>query len=403
MNKLEPIGNIDFNKKIHIYGAGIAGLLFGYYLKKRNADFVIYEKSDKPGGKIQTIETEYGIAETAANALYTNDDVLELLRELNLNPISQNGKLKKVVWRNGSPMSPPISFLELIKILFKSLKKIKLSKDYNEYSAKEFFIPMVGTHLVDNLMSAVYRGIYSIEADEIHAASLYPTPRPGERYLFFFIRAMKERRKGSKSKPMSVSFKTGMKEFTQSLAEQLKDNIQFNAIENLKENSVICTESFAAKNLINDQEIKNQLDLIQYTNISTVTNFYSSEIEFLKKSFGILFPSTSGFNIMGILSNNEIFPGRSIKDNTHSYTFITQDPNRVDYELKEIYSKNIEKIHSVYTPWEKAIPKYNKHRYLAVEAIKEKLSDQKNLMFFGNYTNGISIREMISFVQNYTA
>lgn len=402
LNKLEPIGRVDLNKKIHIYGAGIAGLLIGFYLKKAGRDFIIYEKDSCVGGKIKTHQCHNGIAEAAANAIYTNEDVEQLIEELGLKPIYATEKLKKVVYRKQRPMSPPLSVIEIIKLIFSSLKKIKLTKPFSEYTSKQFFAPMLGETLVDEVMSAVYRGIYSIEADEVHAASLYPHPKTGERYLFYFIRAMKERRRGSKAKPKSVSFKGGMIDFIKALEENLKDNIKLNTNEILKDNAIICTESFQAKELIGSKvpELAKELSHIEYTNIETTTLFSKAQIPFLKKSFGVLFPSKSKSLIMGILANNNIFPGRSVKESIHSYTFITQPQASIQDEFTKLGHK-IEIEEHNRTKWKKAIPKYNATRYKVVSKALELLKPYNDLMIFGNYTNGVSIREMLSFAKNF--
>ena len=40
--------------KVAIIGAGLTGLTTAFYLKKEGIDFRIFEKSEKPGGVIQT-------------------------------------------------------------------------------------------------------------------------------------------------------------------------------------------------------------------------------------------------------------------------------------------------------------------------------------------------------------
>jgi protoporphyrinogen/coproporphyrinogen III oxidase len=403
LNKIESIGSIDFNKKIHIYGAGMAGLLIGYYLKKAGREFVIFENSEKAGGKIQTINTDYGIAETAANAIYANDDVLELITNLKLVPVIAKKKLKKIIYRNKKAMSPPLTLAERIKILFSSFKKVKLTKPFQDYTLKEFFTPMLGENIVDNVLSAVYRGIYSIEANELHAASLYPLPKMNERYLFYFIRIMKERKRGSKSKSESISFKNGMNEFTQALVHELEDNLQFNKNVVLQKNSIVCTETYNASKLLkeNYNSISTKLDRITYTKIDTTTIFTNEEFPTLRNGFGILFPSASKMMIMGILSNNNIFPGRSLNENTYSYTFITQKDADIPSELKQLNMTNKVEFHYK-TAWDRAIPKYDITRYQMVQEIQNQLRDQSSLMLFGNYSNGISIREMISFAKSFS-
>jgi protoporphyrinogen oxidase len=58
---LKLSSHLDLTKTVHIYGAGIAGLLMAYQLKKKAIPFKIYESEKRVGGKIQTRITEFGL------------------------------------------------------------------------------------------------------------------------------------------------------------------------------------------------------------------------------------------------------------------------------------------------------------------------------------------------------
>ncbi|MGK0368049.1 MAG: oxygen-dependent protoporphyrinogen oxidase [Thermoproteota archaeon] len=405
MNNLNPIGSIDCSKKIHIYGAGIAGLFVGHQLKKLDKDFIIYEKSAVAGGKIQTKTTPHGIAETAANAIFTNDDVLELLKELKLNLIYSDASLRKVIFRNGAPQSPPVTIAEIIVNSPKVFKKVPL-EHFNSLTMKEFFLPLAGEKIIDEVISAAFRGIYSTGAEEIHMASLFPQPIKGERYFQYFKRIIKDKKKYSSQKAKSVSFKNGMKELTLALSEELKDNIEYNSDVSIKENSIICTEAYNAKAFFpKESKLFKALENIEYTNIASTTVFMNQEIPFMRNAFGILFPKDAGFKTMGILSNNNIFPGRSVNESIYSYTFITENSKSLDkLIMNDLNHFNIDLNcwqNHLSTSWSKAIPKYNYKRFEAINTIKSEINNFPNVMLFGNYTNGISIREMASFSKRF--
>src|SRR6187549_1165082 len=101
------IGKINPKEKnVAIWGAGFSGLVLGYYLKDQGYKITIYEKSNKVGGKIQTKKTSAGLVEKGANALYLNNDGLELLKDLKLEPIPATKKLKRLILLNGKPRRP---------------------------------------------------------------------------------------------------------------------------------------------------------------------------------------------------------------------------------------------------------------------------------------------------------
>ena len=102
------IGSIDLYKgPVNIYGGGICGLLFAHYLKKNSIDFVLHEKSSRLGGKISSTQTEYGLVESAANAIYSSEDLLELLDDLKLKPLRATTNLKRYIFRKGKERSFP--------------------------------------------------------------------------------------------------------------------------------------------------------------------------------------------------------------------------------------------------------------------------------------------------------
>ena len=95
MNRI--IGKINPDQRhVTIWGAGFSGLVLGYFLKDQGYTVTIYEKSNRIGGKIQTKKTGAGLAEKGAHALYLNQDGLELIKELKLEPIPAAKKLREL-------------------------------------------------------------------------------------------------------------------------------------------------------------------------------------------------------------------------------------------------------------------------------------------------------------------
>ena len=136
-----PIGNIQNPKKpINIVGGGFSGLVMAYFLQKEGFKFTLFE-NESLGGKLQTIKTEYGLVEYAANAIYSNHDVDELIKDLNLNPVYAKSKLKKWLWR-GLPSSP-LTFFQIVKILPKVFSKIP-NRNFRDLSIYDFFSPLLG-------------------------------------------------------------------------------------------------------------------------------------------------------------------------------------------------------------------------------------------------------------------
>jgi protoporphyrinogen oxidase len=398
------IGNFDHSKPTRIYGAGISGLLIGYFLKQNgHQNFTIYEKESRLGGKIHTLNKENGLVESAANAIYTNDDVHQLLNELSIKFIKANPKLKRKVYRKGRVYSPPFKFIELLKIFFNLFKKCPpLDSKTTIY---DFFLPWMGKDFVDEVLSSALSGVYATTAENLHFLSIFKVQKP-TRY-FHFMKQMKAKRKSQKNKMESISFQNGMSDFVDALEKKLESHI-------LKEtkgefdpnyNNIICTDAFNAAILIEDHypQISHHLKKINYQKVTTTTFHTRDQIEDLQQSFGILISKNEKKHIMGILNNTAIFNRK--KNEHYSYTIISKSIalNEADIldELSSLGIK-IKDSHTTQIKWERAIPLYDHSRAQSILQLRVLLLDKSvPLCLFGNYVDGISIREMVSHAKDF--
>lgn len=409
-----PIGQIDKSQKeITIIGAGISGLLMGYYLKQGGFQVSIYEKESYAGGKINTIDTQFGPAETAANAVYTNDDVLSLMQELNLKYSIAPHNLKKYVWRNGKGKTPPFTIFELIRMIFGAFKKIDKT-NLSKKTVYDFFSPMMGKFFAGEVMSAALGGIYAEPTTKIHFQSLFKHPFKANRYFGFFKELMVLRKARSKTKAQSISFEGGMKTFVDALRLNLKNDLYLgHQHSKISGNTIICTDATNASDILQAYapKISNLLSKVNYNSMFTSTVFTSKPINFLENGFGVVIPPGERFKNLGILHNTAIFPKRVKEEGHYSYTFMTKAESDIENiivtELDKIteigFSKNI--ILRETTQWKRAIPIYDLNRFETILQIRSEMNNQESgLVLFGNYIDGISIREMVSmaklFAQN---
>ena len=70
-------------KKVAIIGAGLTGLTVAFYLKKKGVNFQVFEKSDKIGGVIQTVEKDGFIYENGpSTGVLGHPEAADLIEEL---------------------------------------------------------------------------------------------------------------------------------------------------------------------------------------------------------------------------------------------------------------------------------------------------------------------------------
>lgn len=410
-----PVGTLGPSKTVHIVGAGVSGLLMGYYLKKAGFQVSIFE-AGRVGGKISTTLTPQGIAESAANAIYTNQDVDELLTELGLKPLSSRDKLKKKIWRAGKARSFPLLLREAPRVIFGLFKRPP--KNLEGLSVHDFFAPMLGAKTAYETLSAVLGGIYASNAKELLFKSVFKTNVKAKTY-FGFLKALAKERKASGHKPRSVSFPGGMAEFIEALRKSLADNIALEKKTGLDEsvNTVICADASDAATLLESQssqvlsKLASELKKVPYRSLSTGTYFFKKTAKELEDSFGILIAPDSGFSCLGILHNSAVFAGRTNSEVLRSYTFISRDgcpeEDKVFADLSKLEGSGFgpeDLASSQVTEWERGIPVYGEQRRQAVMKIRSLMMGKgSGLVLFGNYVDGISIREMVTAAKNFAA
>jgi oxygen-dependent protoporphyrinogen oxidase len=400
---------IPDEKHVHIWGAGFSGLTLAYYLKDHGFKVTIYEKSHRTGGKIQTLKTRKGLVEKAANALFLNQDGLDLLKQLKLEPIEATKKIRRLIYLNNWPRTP-FQLRVILKVLFYGFRKPPLITD--GLNVADFFKPLLGQENINQILSPIFGGIYATPCDELHFKSVFPQVQSSARFesywafIKFLINDLKARPKAEMSG--SVSFDGGMQVLIDRLSEVLKHDLKLNTKEKfkLRPNTIICTDAHSAADLIKDllPELSQELSRINYRPLTSSTVFLKREIKCLNRSFGVVIPFKSSMHSIGILNNRSIFPVNN--QNVTPYTFIS--PKEI--ERQEIF-EDINKLapdlimddieHSEITFWPAAIPIYNLQRYLAVKKINHLLVKHQGLVIFGNYTGSISLREMISSAKDF--
>lgn len=398
------LGKINPREKVHIVGAGASGLLIAFYLKKKQIPFVLYEKK-RVGGLIESKKTNHGIVETAANALFTNDDVIDLLKDLNLSYMPARPKLRRLIAREKKFLSFPIYWFELPKIFFSFFFKKPTFK--GGLSLKQFFTPLLGEKICDEVVSTGLQGIYASDASVIDQESFFPLKQYSSYWAAFkeFIQDRASSRIKYKKRE-SISFPGGMQEFIDALKKEVGSSIVYDDINELPSNSILCTNAHDAAKILEHVHptVSTLLKKIEYRAMSTNTFFTKEEYLPLRAAFGVLFSRNTGFNSFGVLANHEIFPERKYPG--FSYTFIklsnSHDAQELEKDCQELkFPKIIDKYSS---SWEKGIPVYSFSRRQIMDEISDYFDNMnvKNLALFGNYVDGISLRELISMAKKFS-
>lgn len=393
------IGSLIPHQHVYIYGAGFAGLSLAYQLKKLGIPFTIYEK-EKVGGKISTRMTPFGPIEAAASTLYMNAHAEAFIKEMDIPFLNSERKLKRWIWKEEKLLAP-----FNIKLAFSLLTKItkRVPPITESSSVEDIFLPLLGRKYVDELLSPALQGIHAAEARDLHFLSLFPFAkgRSFTSYFSFFKSLKKEMKKQAATEIKgSVSFPGGMQTLINKLHEEVSSHIEpLPDVFTLRPNTVICTSAPDAAKLLKTEapEISHELSQIEYRPMSNLSFCLKEELPELKNSFGMLIPQKFGSSILGIIHQSAVFPSNY---SAHCYSVICKGVTTEEKIFEELkrkipdFQRDSVLIHS-FASWKTGLPLFNENRFQTVEKLKQRLQDQPGLIFFGNYTEGISLRSMI--------
>jgi len=281
-------------------------------------------------------------------------------------------------------------------------------------------------------------GIYGGDARNINLKAAFPRMYALEQEFGSLFKAMTQlKRKGQVDKNSAVgsptgtltSFQGGMVQWIQTLSVKYQDSIRLN--EEIKDISLqqnrylvnsgdkpyaadelfISTPAYCAGGLIRnvDAQLSEDLERINYAPIAVVGLVFPAGVfQNRIKGFGYLTPSSEKKEVLGVLFDSDIFPGRCGNEQVlfrimiggarHPECVKKSKEELIALSLKEIqasFSVTQKPVKTFFVAWPKAIPQYDQE-YLEIEkAIEERLAQHKGLHLVANYLKGISLNDCI--------
>jgi len=157
---------------IVIIGAGISGLTFGHYCKKRGLSSVILEKTSHVGGLVNSAQLDDFWVELGAHTCFnTYGNLLNIMEELDLLSSIQLRATKKFqFYKNQTVCSIPsqLYFLELLFHLPKLFTNTKKDK-----TVKEYYQSIVGEKNYHNVFQHAFNAVICQNAQDFPAELLF--------------------------------------------------------------------------------------------------------------------------------------------------------------------------------------------------------------------------------------
>lgn len=441
------------SKRIAVVGAGISGLTVAYLLKKNGWQVEVIESSSHTGGSIVTHKTQDFLADLGPNStLETSPVISELIEDIGLSESkiyagdnAQNRFILKNGRLNALPMTP-ISFLRSklfsFKTKFRLLKEpfIAANKDTQE-SLAEFVKRRLGAEFLDYAINPFVAGVYAGKPEDLSVSVAFPKLHALEQkygsLIMGAIKGSRERKKSaetSKDRARLFTFKNGMSELTDRLAEKLAGSIHLNntlqsvSVKNrrylikIQNNNNIEIKSFdnilltvpaynLSKILLSlDPVFSSQIHQINYAPVVVVFLAYKRKtIEHPLDGFGFLVPEVENEQILGAIWNSTLFPFRCDKKYAVFTVFIggSRQPHLAslsDNTLFSIANESLSRllgiesnpIYKTQKKWMQAIPQYNIGYEKFINAIEQVEKKNPGLYLSGNFKGGISVGDCIN-------
>ena len=407
-----------FDRKVKIIGAGFSGLSLGYYLLQRGISVEFFEAGDQPGGLLGSFPTEFGWVERAANGILSSPQVLELCRDLDLQPLyARKENAKRYIFRGGRARSFPFYIWEIPRLLWVAGKYFLGQKSLipREGEPLESWGGRIfGKELTQSVLLTAFQGIYGSSPEKLSASLLFaPSLKPPRG-------------------PTSLSFPGGMGEWVDKMFQYLKARgVTFHFQRKIQKLDlgkvmVVATNASRAAQLLRDwnPKLSRALAQVQMLSLTSCTAFFQASRKDLQ-GYGCLLPRREGFHSLGVLFNSDIFPrpkppGPGTPETPgpaiyRSETYILPGSPPPETPREEIlnsiladrrrFQRGGEKnpMGFFVTPWPEALPSYDRHleKFLTTyrksrDGERRSLDQGKTSVFLtGNYLGQLGLSKIL--------
>jgi len=443
-------------KRIAIIGGGIAGLSAAWYLEKArlsgaSLQWVLFEKSDRLGGVIQTELRDGFVLEAGPDSfLSAKPDGARLCMELGLGSelISSNDSTRKTyILVNGKlvPIPQGLEFMVPTRVwpmattpLFSFKTKLRMARELfsarrgaGDESVGDFVRRHFGQEMVDRVAEPLLAGVYGGSADRLSVRAVLPRFAEMEREQGSLVRAtLKAKAKatlGTKPQPLFTSLRNGMQQLVDALADALpkasirlrQQNLQLRPtnddwqIENggiaEKFQAVLLAVPAPAAAAMLRQfhpSLIEGLGRIDYTSSVAVALAY--EKAELPPGHGFLVPRSERRKMMACTFVHEKFAHRAPGEASLLRCFFSSSrlPDLLRYtddefvlmarqELKGILGLDAQPMFSKTFRWDRAMAQYENGHLDRVAAMEQIIQKMPGFHIIGNSFHGIGVPDCI--------
>jgi oxygen-dependent protoporphyrinogen oxidase len=385
-------------KTARVIGAGLSGLASAWCLADAGWDVEIVESSGEPGGLIHTHHTPHGLVETAANAFVYTPAAARWFDRVGLAPVFPRPESKRrYLYRDGRVRKWPLTVGETIGLVARGGRSFvtRSTKARADETIETWGARVVGKAATEWLVGAALQGIYASAPPELSAQAIFEGRRSGKH--------------GMASPP------NGMGEFIARLHEQLvAKGVRCSFGQSMRVldagvPTIVATNAPAAAALLapHAPELARAIGGIRMTSIASVAAFFDRSDDDVH-GFGVLFPRGAGMDALGVLFNNDIFPGRGdSRAERWIYGGTSFDPvsesaliDRMMADRERFTGRRLAPAATYVTIWPRALPVYG----FSVLDVKARVGSLPPwLRVAGNYLGRLGVAALLEISEHAAA
>lgn len=433
--------DIESGNHTIILGGGISGLATAWYLFKAGIPFTLFEKKAETGGVILSNEMQGTVMDFGPNSLRDrNGDIRELVKELglfdDLIQISEVFKTRFIV-RNGKlhSLSPNLTSAISTKVLSGKGKRRLLAEPFiskgppDDESVGGFLERRVGKEVVEYLADPVFSGIYAGDIYQVSKNVILPKLAEYEKEFGSIFWGAIRSKKDKALKPVVLSFKKGIQQLTDTMANRLSEYIIHDEVQSLRKvhdgfevsttrgdfkagRVISCIPAYSLARVLDGFEpaFTATLNEIDYAPIlSTQIIFDKESLALENTGFGFLVPRKENIRLLGAIWKSSIFPELTSGEKA-LFTLMTggaHDRNILFSEIEDIEREILDEFSSIMgivekpeviksKLWQKAIPQFEVGYEKVKAKIKQIEESYMGLYIGGNYRWGVSVPDCIN-------
>ena len=451
-------------RRIAIIGGGIAGLAAAFYLQRARdlgaaLEYVLYERSSRLGGVLQTEDVEGFLLEAGPDSFLTAKPwAAQLARDAGLadqliNSLDQARKVHILVRGKLVPMPEGLQFMvpgkmlpALLSPLFSWSTRAHIAREAwgrfprqspsTDESAASFVSRHFGDEMVERVANPLLAGVYGGDASRLSARAVLPSFVELEARHGSLIRGLRARAQVA-AKPVAgifTSFKKGMRQFVQAVTTGIDHQaIRLNAdVSGLTHNDsgwlvtsaqaatgddkpfdsvVLAVPAYAAASLLEpvNLPLAAALGKIPYSSSVLALLAYDQQAaQQLPAGFGFLVPHSEGRRMLACTMVHNKFSGRVPPSAALLRVFMggaadEEVMSLQDEQIQAIAQTELQQILGLRASprfcriyrWPRAMPQYEVGHLDRITEIETAASHTPGLFLAGNAYRGIGIPDCV--------